>query len=85
MNNLNNLSNELSYERAQIEKVLKQSESINSAYYDSQLTVEHNYYNYIVYFFVTLLLILLFMRYGIGGEERNQIGGWFKKVQTIKS
>jgi hypothetical protein len=83
--NLNKLTSELTYERAEIEKALRQSESINSMYTDSQLTVQQNYYNYIVYFFVTLLLIMLFIRFGIGGEERNQVGGWFKKVKIIKS
>ena len=82
---MNMMNQELTYERAKIEKVLRQSESINSMYSDSQISVEQNYYNYIVYFFVTLLLIMLFIRFGIGGEERSQVGGWFKKVQTIKS
>jgi hypothetical protein len=69
------MNQELIYERAKIEKVLRQSESINSMYNDSQLIVEQNYYNYIVYFLVTLLLIMLFFRFGVGGEERNQFGG----------
>lgn len=83
--NLNNLSSELTYERANVERVLRQTASMNSMYTNSQLIVEQNYYNYIVYFFVTLLLIMLFFRFGVGGEERNQVGGWFKKVKTLKS
>jgi hypothetical protein len=83
--NLNDLTNELMLERAEIAKVLKQSESVNSAYYDSQIIVEQRYYNYIVFFLVATLLVMLFMRYGIGVEEKSQIGGWFKKNPIIKS
>jgi hypothetical protein len=80
-----NIRNDLIYERVEIDKIIKQNETISSAGRDSQLMVEQYYYNYIVFFLVALLLVLLLVKFGIGGGELGgavQNGGcWLKKLR----
>jgi hypothetical protein len=61
---MNKLVGELRYERAQINELMRQTETVNSAVNDSQFLVQQRYNTYVVYFFVVLLLILLFLRFG---------------------
>jgi hypothetical protein len=49
---------------------MKEFETLNSAYSDRSEFVTYNYYNYIVLFFVSVLLLLLFLKY-----SGNQTGG----------
>lgn len=62
--NMNRLISDLKYERAQINELMRQTETVNSAVNDSQFLVQKRYNTYVVYFFVVLLLILLFLRFG---------------------
>ena len=48
----------------------KQFQTLNAAYRDQSQLVTTNYYNYIVLFFVALLLLFLFLRF-----SENQNGG----------
>jgi hypothetical protein len=54
----------------QINSLIGQFQTINSAYRDQAQLVTTNYYNYIVLFFVALLLLLLFLRF-----SEKQTGG----------
>ena len=54
----------------EIKTLMREFETLNSAYRDRSEFVTYNYYNYIVLFFVSVLLLLLFFKY-----SGNQTGG----------
>jgi hypothetical protein len=58
----------LSQERYHIDEMVRQFQTIDSAYHDGNLIVTSNYYNYIVLLFVVVFLIFLFMRFSLFGE-----------------
>ena len=65
-NNYNNLHQN----NQKINSLIGQFQTLNSAYRDQSQLVTVNYYNYIVLFFVALLLLFLFLRF-----SENQYGG----------
>lgn len=65
-NNYNNLHQN----NQKINSLIGQFQTLNSAYRDQSQLVTTNYYNYIVLFFVALLLLFLFLRF-----SENQYGG----------
>ena len=82
MSNLNSNSNDptlnqnydnLLDKRKQIKKLEKEYRTLGEANKDSQLVVTEYYSKYIVLVFVTLLLILLLVKFSVTGEQ--QIGG----------
>jgi len=54
-----------------IHSLIGEFQTLNSAYKDQSQIVSTNYYNYIVLFFVALLLLFLFLRF----SERQSGGG----------
>ncbi len=60
-------------QRKQIEKLEKEYVTLDSANKDSQLVVTEYYSKYIVLVFVTLLLVLLLVKFASTGE--GQVGG----------
>ena len=64
--------NSLLADRAQIKKLEKQYVTLNAADKDTQLVVTEYYSKYIVLLFVTILLVILCLKYAItGGEQRG--------------
>jgi len=61
----------LSQERYHIDEMIKQFQTIDSAYNDGNLIVTSNYYNYIVLLFVVVFLIFLFMKFSLFDELSN--------------
>jgi hypothetical protein len=77
-NNSNNQTLDQNYntllnERKQIKKLEKEYVTLNAADKDTQLVVTQYYSKYIVLVFVTLLLVLLILKFAITGGE--QVGG----------
>ena len=70
----------LTGERENIEKMIREFETLNSAQENGDITVTMNYYNYIVLLFVVILLILLLLRFSVSNE---QVGGGRSIVSNI--
>ena len=66
----NNYDN-LKKNNREINSLIGQFQTLNSAYRDQSQLVTTNYYNYIVLFFVALLLLFLFLRF----SEKQSGGG----------
>ena len=60
-------------EKNHIKKLLKEYEVINAATKDTNLVVNEEYSKYIVLIFITILLVVLVLKYAITGSE--QVGG----------
>jgi ATP-dependent Zn protease len=76
---LNNNYNNLKNNNYKINSLMNEFHTINAAYKDKSLIVTSNYYNYIVLLFVSILLILLFLRF----SEKENVGGNMKKIFKI--
>lgn len=61
----------LSQERKQIDAMIKDFETLNSAYDNGSINVTANYYSYIVLLFVVIFLVFLLMRFSFSGEQRG--------------
>ena len=71
-NNYNNLQ----VNNQKINSLIGEFQTLNSAYRDQSQLVTTNYYNYIVLFFVAVLLLFLFLRFSetqSGGGLRNGV------------
>jgi len=82
-NILDNNYTHLKEKNYEIKSLIRQFQTLDSAYRDETTIVTANYYNYIVYLFVSVLLILLFLRFsekqtGGGGIRQPNID--FKKI-----
>ena len=66
-------NNTLMNEKLHIEKLAKEYRMINAASKDTNLTVTQEHSKYIVLVFITILLIMLLLKYSITGSE--QVGG----------
>jgi ATP-dependent Zn protease len=77
-NLLNNNVNQLKKNNYEIKSLIKEFQTLNSAYNDEKLIVTSNYYNYIVLFFVSILLFFLFIRF-----SEKQSGGGKMKIKNI--
>jgi ATP-dependent Zn protease len=56
-------------ERKDIDNMINQFQTLNSAYEDGNLTVNANYMHYIVFMFVIIFLILLLLRVAISSPQ----------------
>ena len=65
--------NALLSDRRQIKKLEKEYITLNATDKDTQLVITEYYSKYIVLIFVTILLVLLLLKYAITGSE--QVGG----------
>ena len=58
-------------ERDQIEAMVRQFQTLNSAYENGNLVVTSNYYSYLILLFVAIFLVFLLMRFSLFGELSN--------------
>ena len=65
--------NTLAQEREEIDRMIKQYETLNEAYDNSSIMVNSQYANYIVLLLVTILLIFLLVKFSI--TPSSQYGG----------
>ena len=68
---INNNYEILSQEREQINTMIRQFETINSAYENGSIMVTSNYYNFILLFIIVIFLVFLFIRVTTQGEQRG--------------
>jgi hypothetical protein len=59
----------LSDERIQIEKMIREYETLNTAIDNGNIIVTSNYYNYIALFFIVILLIFLLLKFSFAGSQ----------------
>ena len=62
----------LTKERFEIEEIIRQYETLNSAYNEQSINVTSNYYNYLIYLVIVIFLFFLLCKYNLTGK---QIGG----------
>ena len=68
--------NTLKQERGQIEHLIRQYETLNSAQENGVINITSNYYKYIIYLIIAILLVVLLMKFSLTGEQRG--GGQIK-------
>jgi predicted PurR-regulated permease PerM len=69
--NLQNNYQTLLQEREQIDMMIRQFQTIDSAYENGSINVTSNYYNYIVLLLIVIFLIFLLMRFSLFDEQRG--------------
>jgi hypothetical protein len=62
----------LTKERFEIEEIIRQFETLNSAYNEQSINVTSNYYNYLIYLVIVIFLFFLLCKYNL---TEKQIGG----------
>lgn len=77
---LENNYNMLEQERGEIVEMIRQYETLNSAYENGNINVTSNYYLYIVYLLMAIFFVLLFLRNSL---STNQTGGGHMKVSPL--
>lgn len=76
-NAMNNNYKTLSDERIKINKMIIEYETLNSALENGNIIVTSNYYSYIALFLISILLILLFLKFSFTGSQSgggNNVG-----------
>ena len=68
-NALNNNYQTLTQERNEIEKMIRQYETLNSAIENGDINVTSNYYSYISLLFITILLVFLLFKFSFTGSQ----------------
>lgn len=63
--------NTLEAERGQIEGIIRQYETLNSAYENGTINISSNYYNYVIYLLIALVLLFLLFKFSLTGEQRG--------------
>lgn len=66
---INNNYQSLLEERIQIEKMIREYETLNRAYENGNINVTSNYYSYIALLFITILLVFLLLKYSFTGSQ----------------
>jgi len=61
----------LTQERAEIDEMVRQFETLNAAYENGNINVTANYYSYIVLVLIAIFLFFILMRYSLPGEQRG--------------
>jgi hypothetical protein len=69
---LNNNYEILQKERIEIGEMIRQYETLNSAYNDVTVNVTSNYYNYLLYLIFVIFLVVLLFKFNLSGQ---QVGG----------
>ena len=64
----------LEKERFEIEEMIRQYETLTSAYHDQNINVTSNYYNYLIYLVIVIFLFFLLCKYNL---TEKQIGGGY--------
>lgn len=70
----------LQQERSQIDVMIRQYETLNSALENGNINVTSNYYAYIMYLFVAIFLVFLFIK---TSASSGQVGGGHIKVSPL--
>ena len=68
-NTMNSNYQTLTDERIQIEKMIREYETLNRALENGNINVTSNYYSYIALSFITILLIFLFLKFSFTGSQ----------------
>ena len=63
----------LTDERENIEQIVREFETLNSAQENGDITATMHYYNYIVLLFIAILLLFLLLRFSVPSQQ--QYGG----------
>ena len=61
----------LTAERMQIAEMIKQYETLNSAYENGNENVTSNYYTYIIYILISLFLLFLLLKFSLTEQQRG--------------
>ena len=77
---LQNNYNTLEAERMEIAEIIRQYETLNSAYENGNVNATSNYYTYIVYLLLSIFLVSLLLRFTLTSEQRG--GGAFINFST---
>lgn len=77
---LENNYNTLNQERQEIDKIINEYETLNSAYENGDINLTYNYYNYIIYIFIAIFLFILLFKISLSSE---QVGGSNVKFSNI--
>jgi len=64
--------NTLTQERGDIQQIINEYETLNSAYDNVNINLTANYYSYVIYVLITIFLVFLFLRFSTSNE---QLGG----------
>jgi hypothetical protein len=70
----------LELERGEIEAMIREYETLNSAYENGNENVSSNYYLYIIYLLIAILLVFAFLRISVSSI---QTGGGHMKVSPL--
>jgi hypothetical protein len=72
----------LTQDRTNIEKMVREFETLNSAQENSDIKTTMNYYNYIILLFIVVLLIFLLLRFSIPSQQNggSNTHGFFSKI-----
>ena len=73
VNALNKNYKTLQEERSQIEEMVREYETLDSAYENGNIHVTSNYYVYIIYFIIAIVLVVILLKIGVSGG--TQMGG----------
>lgn len=79
---MNNNYQTLINERIQIEKMIREYETLNRAYENGNINVTSNYYSYIALLLITILLIFLFFKFSFTG---SQSGGGNNSINNLNN
>jgi hypothetical protein len=63
---------QLDKDREKIDEMILEEQQLNSINNDSQLNVNQHYYRYIIYIFITLFIIILFIKLMLDRLENGQ-------------
>jgi len=64
--------NTLEQERSQIAELIREYETLNSAYENGNINLTSNYYSYVMYILIAIFLVFLLLKFSLTSE---QIGG----------
>ena len=70
----------LETERSDIEEMMREFQSLNSAIENESMNATSNYYNYIMYIFIAIFLVIVLMRINLTSE---QSGGGYGKFSPL--
>lgn len=80
---INQNNRTLEQEKMQINQMIRQYEMLNSAYEDGNINVTSKYYSYICLLFIAILLVFLFIKFSLTGEQSGGGSGNYYKIKYI--
>ena len=75
--------NTLEQERIEIEKMIKEYHTLNTANDNGSINVTSNYYSYILYLIIAVFLVLLLLRFSVGGNSQMGGGSYNMKIYPL--